>query len=132
MTNISATNEMPVVKDEAKEYPVPSVWRAVFREIVKAFVKHDYRLKSGITGVASVSFDVAAQIEEYIDDYGETLLELPEETWNTSVSLWMGNRWDVLVDLWTQGEGRSDLVLSAHVSESSNGFVYEVYMVYVP
>ena len=44
----------------------------------------------------------------------------------------MGNGWDVLVDLWSSSEGRSDLVLSLHVSETNNGFEFSVYMVYVP
>jgi hypothetical protein len=132
MSDLSAGAEVPVVKDDSKERPVPSVWRPVFCEIVKAFVERDYRLRAGVPGVAPVSADTAEQIEEYIQVHGERLVELPDETWDTSVSIWMGNRWDVLVDLWTQREGRSDMVLSAQVSESAAGFAFDVYMVYVP
>ncbi len=132
MSDPSAANEALVVKDESNELPVPSIWRPVFCGIVKAFVERDYALSSGIPGVAPVSAETAEQIEEYIEDFGETLIDLPEETWDTSISLWMGKRWDVLVDLWTEGEGRSDMVLSAHVSESEVGFEFHVYMVYVP
>ena len=59
-------------------------------------------------------------------------MELPEETWDSSVCIWMGVRWDALIDLWTSSEGRSDLVLSLRVSEDGSGFKFDVYMVYVP
>ncbi|WP_394203820.1 DUF7668 domain-containing protein [Marinagarivorans algicola] len=68
----------------------------------------------------------------YIEEYGEELISLPNETWESSICIWMGNHWDVLIDLWTKGEGRSDLVLSAKVAESKNGFYIEVGMIYVP
>lgn len=60
------------------------------------------------------------------------LIELPDETWESSICMWMGNHWDVLIDLWTEAEGRSDLVLSAQVTESDNSFVVNVDMIYVP
>ncbi len=43
----------------------------------------------------------------------------------------MGDHWDALIDLWTEEEGRSDLVLQVHISEGSEPLV-TVYMVYVP
>jgi len=131
MSDLNAGPEVPVVKSEAQGQ-VPSVWRPVFREIVKAFVERDYRLSAGVHGVAPVAADTAEQIEAYIQDYGEALVDLPEATWETSVSIWMGDGWDVLVDLWTQREGRSDMVLAAKVSEAASGFVFEVHLVYVP
>lgn len=83
-------------------------------------------------GVVSVSPEKAEQIEAYIQDYGADLIELPEDAWASSVCIWMGSRWDALIDLWTLSEGRSDLVLSLQVSEAGGGFEYNVYMVYVP
>jgi hypothetical protein len=60
----------------------------------------------------------AEQIRRYLADYGCTLVELPEDTWQTSVSQWMETHWEVLVDLWTAEEGRSDLVLAGRVVET--------------
>ncbi|MCL6418119.1 DUF7668 domain-containing protein [Aestuariirhabdus haliotis] len=119
-------------KDEVQQRPVPSVWRDIFIKVVRSFVVGDYQLNAGIKTVLPVSKETAAQISDYIEDYGEQLIELPEETWNTSVCLWMGDHWDVLVDLWTEAEGRSDLVLSAQVMESDQGYRVQIYMVYVP
>jgi hypothetical protein len=79
-----------------------------------------------------VQADTAEQIENYIKNYGAELIELPEETWDSSVCSWAGTRWDALIDLWSSSEGRSDLVLSLHVSEKDNSFEFSVYMVYVP
>lgn len=125
-------SDVLAVKDEEEQRPIPTAWRPVFREIVKAFVLHDYRVRVGVPGVARVSSATAEQIEEYIQDYGETLVELPDKTWDSSVCIWMGKHWDAIVDLWTAGEGRSDMVLTAQVSESKAGFVFKIQMVYVP
>jgi hypothetical protein len=124
--------EIPAVKDEENERPIPTVWRPVIREIVNAFVRQDYHLKTRPPGVAPISDETAIQIKNYVQQYGETLVELSDETWETSVCVWTGSQWEALVDLWTLSEGRSDLVLSLDVSEGDSGFLFEIYMVYVP
>jgi hypothetical protein len=132
MRKPKSVREVLAVKDEEEQRPIPTAWRPIFREVVNAFIRKDYRLSAGVPGVAPVSAKTAKQIAEYIEDYGETLVELPEKTWASSVCLWMGKSWEVLVDLWTKGEGRSDLVLSARVSETKTGVVVRIEMVYVP
>jgi hypothetical protein len=132
MDNREPATEIVVIKDQSKEGPIPSVWRPVFREIVKAFVQGDFKVSAGVEGLLPVSNDVAEHTEAYIKDYAETLIELPEATWKSSVCIWMGHRWDAIVDLWTSGEGRSDLVLQVFVTESEGGFNFEIHMVYVP
>lgn len=124
--------EASIEKNEETERPVPTAWRPVFSKIVDALVNRDYSLSSDIHGVASVSHDTACQIREYINDYGEDLVPLPSATWDSSVCIWSGNHWEVLVDLWTINEGRSDLALGAQVWESEDGYMIDVTMVYVP
>jgi len=102
------------------------------REIVKAFVRGDYGLSRAIPGVTPVTKATADQIRGYLTDFGDSLVELPDETWDSSVSQWMGTHWDVLVDLWTIKSGRSDLVLNVHVFESNKAFRFEVDSVHVP
>ena len=123
--------EILAVKDEIQR-PIPSAWRQAFREVVSSFVVHDYLISRNILGLIPVSQDTAEQIETYIQDYGEKLVELPEQTWDSSVCMWMESYWDVLVDLWTENEGLSDLVLKARVFESQEGHEYQIEMVYVP
>ena len=132
MTARGPTTDVPVVKDASKQAPIPSAWRPAFRDIVKAFVRGDFKVSTGVPGVSPVRDNVAEQIKAYIKDYGETLVELPDETWNSSVCIWTGERWDTIVDLWTAREGRSDLILQTLVRESGEGFSYDIRMVYVP
>ena len=124
--------KIPVTKNSENEGPVPSTWRPILQSIVSAFVRHDYRLAEGILGVAPVSEKTATQICKYIQEYGAKLVELPQQSWDTSVCIWTGDHWDALIDLWTEEEGCSDLVLQVHVSEVGNEYVVTVYMVYVP
>jgi len=53
---------MPIeaTKDLEGEHPVASDWRPILGEIVKAFVRRDYALASGIAFVAPVSADVCS------------------------------------------------------------------------
>lgn len=119
-------------KDQLIEHPVPEAWRDTFRSIVDCFVDLDYRLERSVDGVRPIAEDTATQIKEYIKDYGERLAPLSEDTWNSSVSRWMGDHWVVLVDLCTESEGISDLILHSLVKEDRQGFSFEIYMVYVP
>ena len=132
MKILNERSEVPITKDTEDEGLIPSAWRPVLTQIVDAFVRHDYCLSDGVPGVAPVLEETAAQIERYIKNYGATLIQLPKESWNTSVCIWMGDRWDALIDLWTAEEGSSDLVLQVRISETSDGYVVTVYMVYVP
>lgn len=107
--------EVPATKDLDNEGPIPSAWRPTLKNIVDAFVRHDYGLADGVAGVAPVSEKTATQIRTYIQEYGATLVSLPQKTWATSVCIWMGDHWDALIDLWTEEEGSSDLKLQVHV-----------------
>jgi len=124
--------EVSVIKDEDNELPIPHIWRVVFCQIVKSFSNKDYLVNSTISNVPSLSHNASKHIEDYIESYGEELTELPPETWDSSIYLWMGTHWDVIVDLWTLGEGRSDLVLSVKVYENNNEYIFNVEMLYVP
>lgn len=123
---------VPAVKEVDAQTPVASTWRPAFVGIVDAFVRGDYALSNGVPSVAAVSPETAARIRGYIEEYGETLCALPEESWETSVAMWDGRRWEVLVDLWTVEAGASDLVLHVFVSEVDGAHKIDVHHVYVP
>ncbi|MEO1033702.1 MAG: hypothetical protein AAFX55_20120 [Bacteroidota bacterium] len=125
-------DKIEVEKNEEKELPIPHIWRPTFKAIVNAFVQKDYGLSLGVKNVNPVSENTAEQIKEYIEDYGEVLVELSDETWNTSVYICYGNYWNVLIDLFTEDEGLSDLVLNAEVRENKNGYQFYIRLVYVP
>jgi len=123
---------MEPIKDEDRAHPIADAWRPVLREIVRALVEGDYALSRTVPSVAPVAKKTAEQTRAYVADYGEELVELPDDTWTTSVCQWMGTRWDVLLDLWTRDSGASDLVLGLRVFEADAGFRFEVQLLYVP
>ncbi len=120
------------IKDERTAHPVATSWRGVLSDIVRAFVRGDYALTAPVSGVSAITNELAEQIKANVLDYGATLIELPGATWETSCAQWMGEHWNVLVDLWTQEEGRSDLVLEVKVVECACDYSFRVYLVYVP
>jgi hypothetical protein len=124
--------EIRAVKDTEKAHSVATAWRPVLQAIVRALANGDFALLSPIPRVAPVDPATAKQIEGYLAEYAQSLRELADETWNTSVAQWMGSYWDVLVDLWTVEGVRSDLVLSVRVFEDGEAFRIRVEGVYVP
>ena len=125
-------SQITVEKNEEEEGPIPHVWRPIFKDIVNAFVNKDYNLSSGIKNVNPVSKSTADQIREYIEDYSEELVQLPEETWETSIYICYGDYWNIIIDLFTKGEGLSDLALNAEIREKNNNYVVDINLVYVP
>ncbi|WP_411850310.1 hypothetical protein ACLB90_15565 [Stenotrophomonas sp. LGBM10] len=122
-------NETFVAKDGEKEVSVPQAWRPTLTAIVDALIQGG---EPSLPRVTLQSPDVWVSAQDNIRAYGAQLRKLPEESWNSSVCIWYGDFWDVLVDLYTEEEGRSDLVLQAHVYEVGDGYRYEVVLVYVP
>lgn len=115
-----------------KELPVPQVWRRTIERVVNRFVVGDYVLAEEVEGVAPVQPVTATQIGDYVEDYGATLAALNPESWETSLAIWTGDGWEVLVDLSTKEEGQSDLVLHLFVKELGSQFLFDIHMVYVP
>jgi hypothetical protein len=123
--------QVPVSKADGF-LPVPSLWRQTIRDIVEAFREQDFVLARSVPNVRPVSRSEATRFAEYIEDYGDELAELPDETWETSVCERVADFWDVTVDLYTVNEGHSDMVLELRVRENGSGYVFEVRSVYVP
>lgn len=128
----SADPVVPVRKDPEREHPVATLWRPVFREVVRAFVAGDIRLGAALAQGVEIDDKTAEHAARCVAQYGETLLELPDETWKSSVAQWTEGSWDVLVDLWTVESGRSDLALSVRVFEAGEGFRFRIVGVWVP
>jgi hypothetical protein len=121
------------VKDTELEVLVPEVWRPTLRAIVDSLVRRDVVLAADLTAVDAVSVAVTQLCLQAVANYGDvTLIPLPEDVWDTSVTRWHGDRWSCLIDLWTEEEGRSDLVLNVDVFENGPAYRFLVHLVYVP
>lgn len=121
-----------VTKDLSGQRPVPTLWRETLASIVECIRKGDFELAAGIPGVPKLTAGAASRIEHSVTSYGATLVSLPEAAWETSVCQWMRSYWELLVDLYTEEEGSSDLVLTARVRESGLTYSFEVISVHVP
>ena len=130
MSDIGA--EVPIVEDPTRELPVPTAWRPVLKDMADALAAGNFALLGVNERVVGVPPARATSIRENVGDYGATLANLPEETWASSVCIWYEAHWSVLVDLWTEEEGRSDLVLQVRVTKAGAGHLFEVHLVYVP
>jgi len=121
-----------IPKDDENERPVPTEWRSKFREIVCFLGSSNPCIRRLPDNVELPHHITIIDISRNIVDYGEELIELPEEAWETSIFLWMNDYWDVLIDLFTKDEGRSDLVLHARVFETGLDFKFVIDSVHVP
>ena len=124
-------HSIPILKDEEREHPVPSEWRPKLSDIAIALKDGNLRLL-GLPAVEPLDEATANGIASNMREYGATLIPLPEESWETSVCQWQLEYWEVLVDLFTAEEGRSDLVLHLKVFEQGGSFAFKVHSVYVP
>ncbi len=131
-SRMNHSSVIAAVKDETAQHRVAAAWRPALTSLVAALVERDYGLRRRPATVGPVSPETAEQMRASVEGFGETLVALPEETWATSVSQWMGTHWEVLVDLWTAESGPSDLVLSVRVLEAGAGFLIQVESVHVP
>jgi len=127
----TVSEPVPILKDEEREHRIPSQWRPKLREIADGLKDQNYRLE-GIADVDPLDDATAAGIARNIEEYGCTLASLSDVSWDTSVCQWQLTYWEVLVDLFTVEEGRSDLVLHIRVFEQEGGFLFKVHFVYVP
>lgn len=99
------------------------------KQIADAFV--DGRLPTG-DGIRPVAAKVAKINFENIQDYPDPTGALRASSWETSVCVWVGDCWDVLVDLSTAEGKRSDLVLHAKVYDLGDRVEVEAGLIYVP
>ncbi|MDP9423294.1 MAG: hypothetical protein M3Q19_10790 [Pseudomonadota bacterium] len=121
-----------MLEKDGEEHPIPAEFRPMLRQIVDAFAAGDYKLGAhAIDGVEPVDPDTVEIIAHNICAYGDTLVPLNDETWNTSIARWMGGYWHMLIDLSTAGESVSDLVLHADLHDAPSHRL-EIISVHVP
>jgi hypothetical protein len=113
------------------EHPVPSTWRSVFEDIVRAFAAGDFQLiERTVDGVAPIDEERAKHFELCADSYGDTIIELDPEVWDRSIYARTFGGWQFLIDLTTRSEQVSDLVLHAKFDEATR--LLELQSVHVP
>ena len=114
-------SEIEVERIEGREQPIPGRWRGALKLVADAFA--DGRLLTG-DGIRLVNAKVAKANFENIEDYPDATGPLRDASWDTSICVWEGDHWQVLVDLTTVGGERSDLVLHGNRVEIEPGLIY--------
>ncbi len=122
-------SEIEVERIEGREQPIPGSWRGPLKQVADAFA--DGHLPNG-DGIRSVNAKVAKLNFENIEDYPDATGPLRDVSWDTSICVWEGDHWQVLVDLTTVSGERSDLVLHAKVFEVGDRVEIEPGLIYVP
>lgn len=123
---------MQIIKDNKNELPVPNAWRQIFCDIVEALKDNDFQLQREIKHVTKITPEDAKRMEANVNAYGDYLISLPDSTWETSIYQWEEDCWIVLIDLYTEEERESDLVLFARVYEEGHTYRFEIQSIHVP
>ncbi len=123
---------VPIIKDPLGEHLVPSAWRKALETAVDAIAAGDFGAVSKIDGFVPIAMEDVAAIKEIVADYGSGLVCLPQSSWDTSVCSWQGSYWQLLVDLSTEDESPSDLVMFVRATEISDYYGFEITSVHVP
>lgn len=100
--------------------------------VTQAFVDKDYAISKNISGVKPLTDEIALHIADNVSAYGEVLAPLSDSTWERSCTQWMGDHWELIVDLCTESEGVSDLALHGRMYEADGNYSLEVSTVHVP
>ena len=127
------TQNIPVPYDSEFQSPIPNIWRDCIIQIIEAFKDKDFGRLNTLPSVQCIDLAYASEIAENIDAYGAHLISLAEESWNTSVCIYMENEsWKAIIDLFTVEEGRSDLIIDLFIFKKENQFIFQINNIYVP
>jgi len=121
-----------VEKNMEEELPIPSLWKQPLSEMANAFIerkfpnpKISHYLNDWDKRILSINYG-------NINDYPDELGVLHPDTWETSMYLWEGNYWIVLLDLSDRNGHTTDLVFHFKVREERGGYKFEPGLIYVP
>lgn len=97
------------------EHQLPLNWQGRFEEIVARLVEGDFAFGPDIGDIEPVSPAEQDRFVHNIRAYGDRLTRLDPAVWRSSIYAWANGHWVVLVDLTTENEPVSDLVLHAQI-----------------
>jgi hypothetical protein len=78
-------------KNEEIEQSIPVQWRPVIIEVVEDIRSRNVRYRNVLGCDVSVDFTDIEDVYQSLDNYGDVLVAMPEDTWNTSICRWMGS-----------------------------------------
>ena len=107
--------------------PIDEVLIHEVRDVVERLVRREFEVLEVDGRIGRLT---AEELARAVDDYGRTLVEIPDRGWELADSYEIEGRsaaWAIDLPLWTQEEGRSDLTLSLSVSRTEQeGVVVQI------
>ena len=100
------------------ERKLPPDWQRRFDKIVASLVDGCFEFGPDIGHVEAVPSAEQERLAENISAYGDALKPLHPAVWRSSIYAWANDHWVVLVDLSTEKELVSDLVLHARIFDT--------------
>lgn len=122
---------MSNIKKDNNQHVVPVEWRKNISEIVDIIRFEEFDKLQFMDFVESVSPDDEQRIKENVEDYGEILAPLLDDSWSSSVCQWMEGYWELVIDLCTDTEGVSDLSLFLRAYEKEASVIFSIIDVHV-
>jgi hypothetical protein len=119
-------------KNEEIEQSVPVEWQPIIIEIVKDIRGRCLAPRKFLESEIDVDSRDIDFIYQSLDAYGDPLINVPKDGWETSICRWMGGYWHLMIDLFTVEEGASDLVLFVDVYEHGSSKCFKIQSVHVP
>ena len=120
------------VKDEENELPIPVVWRDTILALGQCLNVRDFRFETAPENVDRLSADCAETSRYQINSYGCAKVKISDQSWDSSIYIFTGNHWELLVDLIDTNGNSTDLVLPIQVEESETGYVFKPGFIFVP
>lgn len=129
---MNAMLSVPIKKHEYLELPVPTLWRDAIKKLADSFVLNEPYISTEEILVKSIDRETSEINSSNIKDYPDAIGPLRPVTWDSSIYMWMGNEWEILIDLSTAEGKTSDLVMHLKIKESVEGYIIEPGLIYVP
>lgn len=120
-------NQSQIKKDLDNEVPVPMEWREALANIANALT-----LDAFPENIQKPEQDILEINNQNIKAYPDAIGPLSEKSWDTSITVWQGEYWAVLIDLSDEYGETTDLVLHAKVKENDGEYQFEPGLIYVP
>ena len=115
-----------------EQSPVPILWRTDLAKLVNTFIFNERLELEELIIEKPLSQDILEISRSNILDYPDDIGPLDDKSWNSSICIWTGNYWDVLVDISTLDGETSDLVMHVKIIPNEKGFSIDPGLIYVP
>lgn len=121
-----------IPKKLGEELPIPMLWQAPLKAIADEFVVKRPHETHNFDPFERMDEDNLKISLKNIANYPDKIGGLSEKSWETSVCVWTGTFWEILLDLTDYKGNVSDLVLHGKMLEDGKHYIFKPYLIYVP